>query len=207
MHAGLGQGASVLELGRMLQFYRPSFVSTDCAWHMAFRSSERDNVFQVFSQRLCLRRKVYTHKTACILESMYLDIFNALDRVLNLRELSLRASNGDEEALSEFIRLDEHSLWAMALVKLQGLLRHFSLDIDENLRRYNQLYQRIQFRQLYSLVGKFRMSKKAQLSEWRARIDSYNRDLPQAEKLFLDAKYAESQSSYLSAFDTEVRPL
>ncbi|KAM7540226.1 hypothetical protein Aperf_G00000026693 [Anoplocephala perfoliata] len=204
LHAGLGQGAAIIEVERMLRFYRPSFVSADGAWHMAFRSSERENVLQIFSQRLCLHRKVYLHKTSRILESMYQDIFSALDRILNLRELSLRAFNGDEEALAEFLRLDEHSLWATSLLQFRGLSRYFSPDISESLRQLNQFRQRIQFRQFYSVVGKFKMSKKESLSEWKSRIELYNRDLPKTEQLVLDATYAGAQSRFLSAFDAEV---
>lgn len=154
LHAGLGQGPNVIEIERLLRFYRPAYVESDKSWHMAFRTSETENVLRIFSQRLTLHRKVYCHKTTRALEAMFVDIFSLLDPILHLRELSLRASNGDEGGVEEFLRLDEHSLWVLASSQFPILMKNLAY-FEDNLRKSEKLCQRIQFRQFYSIVGKF----------------------------------------------------
>nr|CDS16351.1 Metal dependent phosphohydrolase HD region [Echinococcus granulosus] len=155
LHAGLGQGSGVIEVERMLRFYRPAYHASGDAWHMSFRSSEASNVLRIFSQRTRLYHSVYSHKTTLALGAMFVDILNALDSILQLRDLSLRACAGDDHAMEAFLRLDEHLLWAMA--SSQYLLPpETSPTIKANLR---QLCQRIEFRQLYSFVGKFLLAE------------------------------------------------
>ncbi|KAL5111154.1 Deoxynucleoside triphosphate triphosphohydrolase SAMHD1 [Taenia crassiceps] len=154
LHAGMGQGSGVIEVDRMLRFYRPAYHTSDDAWHMSFRASEYSNVLHIFSQRLRLFRSVYFHKTALAIETMFIDILNALDSAHHFRDMSLRACAGDDNAIEEFLRLDEHCLWAMAssqYLHVSGT----SLQIEADMRRSARLCQRIELRQLYSFVGKF----------------------------------------------------
>lgn len=154
LHAGMGQGSAVIETDRMLRFYRPAYHTSDDAWHMSFRSSEYSNVLRIFSQRSRLFRSVYSHKTTLAIEAMFIDILNALDSAHHLRDLSLRACAGDDNAMEDFLRLDEHCLWAMASSQYLHV-PETPLQIKANLRRSAQLCQRIEFRQLYSFAGKF----------------------------------------------------
>ncbi|VDD80200.1 unnamed protein product [Mesocestoides corti] len=153
-HAGLGQGSCVIELERLLRFYRPAYHASDDSWHMSFRVSELENVMRVFTQRLRLRSSVYAHKTTLAIEAMFIDIFNALDPVLHLRDLSLRAATGDNSALDAFLRMDEHCIWGIASCYSIWPFKILP-DMAENLRRSACLCERIQTRQLYSIVGCF----------------------------------------------------
>ncbi|VDN99138.1 unnamed protein product [Rodentolepis nana] len=202
LHAGFGQGSSVIELERLLRFYRPALDPADGAWHMAFRTSERENVLRIFSQRLSLHRKLYSHKTTRVLEAMYLDILNALDPILHLRDLSLRAANGDKKGLSEFLLLDEYSLWAMSTFQSLLLVTSISPEIEENLNRCSILRQRIQFRQFYSFVGGFVMHKWKTLLKLQPCSRS-QQDFTRGDRLFLDSTFAEAESRLLGALDAE----
>ncbi|VUZ42264.1 unnamed protein product [Hymenolepis diminuta] len=204
LHAGFGQGSSIIELDRLIRFYRPALDPADGAWHMAFRASERENVLRIFSQRLCLYRKLYSHKTTRALEAMYLDIFNALDPILHLRDICLSAASGDSEALHEFLRLDEHSLWSMASSGFPRLLKESSPEIEENLRRCRILCQRIQLRQFYSLVGRFDLNVKKPLPKCRS-CSKNQQDISRDGRFFLDSTFAEAGNRLLSALEVEVR--
>ncbi len=153
-HVGWGRGSCIIELDRLLRFYRPAFHPSDGKWHMSFRASETENVMRIFSHRLHLRRAVYSHKTCRTIEAMFMDIFNALDPVLNLRDLSLKAANGDTAALDAFLQLDEYSLWGIASSSLIWPLKTLP-GMDVTLQRSTRICRRIQTRQLYSLVGVF----------------------------------------------------
>ncbi|VUZ42262.1 unnamed protein product [Hymenolepis diminuta] len=202
LHAGFGQGSSIIELDRLIRFYRPALDPADGAWHMAFRASERENVLRIFSQRLCLYRKLYSHKTTRALEAMYLDIFNALDPILHLRDICLSAASGDSEALHEFLRLDEHSLWSMASSGFPRLLKESSPEIEENLRRCRILCQRIQLRQFYSLVGRFDLNVKKPLPKCRS-CSKNQQDISRDGRFFLDSTFAEAGNRLLSALEVE----
>ncbi|VDK34327.1 unnamed protein product [Taenia asiatica] len=177
LHAGMGQGSGVIEVDRMLHFYRPAYHTSDDAWHMSFRSSEYSNVLRIFSQRTRLFRSVYCHKTTLAIEAMFIDILNALDSAHHLRDLSLRACAGDDNAIEDFLRLDEHCLWAMASSQYLHV-PETSPQIKANLRRSAQLCQRIEFRQLYSFVGKFFViEKKSLVDERNPHHVTYESDL------------------------------
>eukprot|EP00108_Taenia_solium_P012440 TsM_000700800 transcript=TsM_000700800 gene=TsM_000700800 len=177
LHAGMGQGSGVIEVDRMLHFYRPAYHTSDDAWHMSFRSSEYSNVLRIFSQRTRLFRSVYCHKTTLAIEAMFIDILNALDSAHHLRDLSLRACAGDDNAIEDFLRLDEHCLWAMASSQYLHVPRTSPL-IKANLRRSAQLCQRIEFRQLYSFVGKFFViEKESPVDERSSHHVKYESDL------------------------------
>ena len=153
-HTGMGEGSSVLEISRMIRFYRPAYHAGEGTWHMSFRFSETENIFHVFYQRLRLHRTVYTHKTICALETMFIDALDALDPILHLRDTSLRAVKGDGCAMEAFLQLNEHVLWATALAQFPQVLNS-QPQFEGNLQRSALLCQRIQFRKLYCLVGKF----------------------------------------------------
>ncbi|VDM31557.1 unnamed protein product [Hydatigera taeniaeformis] len=167
LHAGMGQGQGVIEVERMLRFYRPAYYASDDAWHMSFRSSEYSNIMRIFSQRTRLFRSVYAHKTALTIEAMFIDILNALESTLHLRDLSLRACAGDDNAIEKYLQLDEHCLWVMASSQYPHPSEASSL-IKADLLRSTHLCQRIEFRQLYSFVGKFLVMEK------KNHMDEYN---------------------------------
>lgn len=132
------------------------------------------------------------------------DIFHAFDPLLHLRTVALK-SLSDQKYLSEYLKMDEVSLWALAS---DSLPTTFKVDTPESKAMFAQtrgICRRIQTRCLYPIVGTFYV-----VDEKNVKMEKGDENRKQmrnefAAKIAISDKYALHQAvSILSQVNTNL---